>query len=100
MIRKYADQPDANTKEIVNALRKIGFSVAYLKGKDLPDLLVGTGTHNLLFEIKPLTGKLAPKPKALRPGQKEFFDTWRGPKFVISTIEEAVSVASQKGPRG
>lgn len=56
-----------------------------------PDLLVG-GYHqqlrrpyNALLEIKTDNG-------ALRPGQRTFLETWRGPVFIVRTAKEALAI--------
>ena len=84
---RYAARVDSNHKEIADGLRERGYSVLSLArlGFDAPDLLVGTGTHNVLLEVKAKGGKLS-------PGQKEFFALWRGPKGVVRSIEEALEI--------
>ena len=82
-----AAKRDASEESIVQYLRKAGWSVAYLSGTDLPDLLLGKDTAigklNLLAEVK--TGK-----KPLRPGQQQFADNWHGmPPFVLRSVEDA-----------
>lgn len=91
---RYASRVDSNHKEIADRLREAEYSVLSLArlGFDAPDLLVGTGLHNLLFEIKTEKGKLS-------EGQKEFFKNWRGPKFVVRSKEEALQIASQFLPK-
>jgi len=50
---------DANQKQIVNALRKCGYSVLHLHtlGKGAPDIVVGVSGMNYLFEIKSVVGR-------------------------------------------
>lgn len=80
-----AARVDANQREIVEALRAVGRSVMLLhkEGEGVPDLLVGNGYDNILLEVKTKTGQLRPK-------QRTFFESWRGPKFVARSIEEAI----------
>ena len=84
-MRKRADD---NQKEIVDTLRDIGVSVLVLSqvGGGAPDLLVGFRGKEYLMEVKASKGKL-------RPGQKEFFDTWRGSKvFIVRSVDEALEL--------
>ena len=78
---------DSNQEEIVDALRDIGASVLVLSqvGGGAPDLLVGFRGKEYLMEIK------APKGK-LRPGQKKFFDTWKGKSFIVRSVDEALEL--------
>lgn len=84
-----AAKVDANQKEIVSALRKVGRTVLLLHrvGSDCPDILVGNGTHNILLEIKAPGGKLT-------LGQQQFLNLWRGPAFVVESVEEAIEKTS------
>jgi len=90
---------DSNHNDIKQALIDAHLSVADLADvplnlpelTDLPDLLVG-GYHqtlqipyNALIEIKTDDGQL-------RPGQKLFIETWRGPVFTVRTVGEALAV--------
>ena len=78
---------DANHNDISDGLRAYGFSVLSLArlGRGAPDILVGTGAHNVLIEIKVKSGKL-------NEAQKEFFACWRGPKAVVRSLDEALAV--------
>ena len=80
-----AARVDVNQREVVEALRAFGRSVMLLhrEGEGVPDLLVGNGYDNILLEVKTKTGKLT-------PAQRKFFDSWRGPKFVARSVEEAL----------
>ena len=79
---------DDNQQEIVDTLRDIGVSVLVLSqvGGGAPDLLVGFRGKEYLMEVKASKGKL-------RPGQKKFFDTWRGSKiFIVRSADEALEL--------
>ncbi len=72
-MRKYAHKIDVNQVEIVNDLRKLGYSVGITSqlGSGFPDIIVAsprTG-HNYLFEIKTDNAKLT-------QDEQLFFDTW------------------------
>ena len=90
---------DANHKEIVQALIEAHFTVIDLADVPanlpelaaLPDILVG-GFHqtmerhvNILMEIKTDDGKL-------RPGQRHFIDTCKGPVVAVRSAAEALAV--------
>jgi Holliday junction resolvase len=75
---------DANQKEIVDALRKAGFSVQCLStvGKGFPDLLVGFDFENHLIEVKDgLKAKL-------NDDQVIWHSKWNGQVHVIHNMEE------------
>ncbi len=77
---------DANQKDIIAALEKIGCSV-YIVGRPV-DLLVGRGALNYLLECKSKTGKRT-------PAQKQFFADWRGQVRIVRSPEEAVKVVTE-----
>lgn len=93
---------DANHAEIVAALEAEGFSVLDLAavGGGCPDLLVGTSTdyfalRNVLLEIKRpgVAGKKRGKVQAAtNDKQAKFRAMWRGPVYVVDSIEAALKV--------
>jgi hypothetical protein len=78
---------DKNQKDIVNWLRKHGYSVQHLHsvGAGCPDILVGAEGVNILIEIKDSDGKLT-------PDQVVWHATWRGQVQVARTPEEAMTI--------
>lgn len=75
---------DRNQKDIVDALRKAGFSVQCLSavGKGFPDLLVGFDFENYLIEVKDgLKAKL-------NDDQVIWHNKWNGHVTVIHNMEE------------
>ena len=66
---------DDNQKQIVSYLRKVGATVQSLAtiGSGCPDILVGYGGVNYLFEIK-----RPGKRKQLTSDQITWHDKWRG----------------------
>ena len=93
----HARKVDVNQGDIVKALRKAGFSVLSLSGVKggCPDLLVGGripgGRHgiecNILLEVK------SPKReghKQLTPDQEHFHRAWKGPIFIVRSVDEAL----------
>ena len=83
---------DANQKQIVESLRKIGCSVTVLSmvGKGCPDILVGKDGKNFLFEIK--DGEKVPSQKKLTPDEVKFRDNWRGQVDIVESINDAVAI--------
>lgn len=70
---KYARKVDANQPEIVDALRRQGYSVMIVNGE--VDLIVGANGLSLPVEIKAPGGRL-------RPSQERLLDEWRGSYLV------------------
>lgn len=81
---------DANQKEIVAALRKLGASVSSTAtiGKGFPDLIVGFRGVNYLLEVK--TGSKPPSERKLTPDQVLFHAKWTGQIVVVKNIDEAL----------
>jgi Holliday junction resolvase len=80
----HAAKTDRNQKEIVEALRKAGFSVQCLGavGKGFPDLLVGISGSNYLIEVKDgLKSKL-------KPDQVQWHMEWEGQVTTIHNMKE------------
>ena len=88
---RFAAKVDANQKDIVDALFKIGCSVVELsvaKGAGLVDLLVGYQQETVLLEVKNPDGR-----NRIDEDQERFHAEWRGgPIFVVRSPEEAVRV--------
>lgn len=83
---------DANQGDIVDALRKAGASVEpklARVGEGVPDLLVGIRGVTTVFEIK--DGSKIPSKRKLTDDEKKWHDAWRGSKFVIESVEQALS---------
>lgn len=90
-MRKIARR-DRNHSEIVACFRKLGWSVLDLAqlGGGCPDLLVGFGKRNILVEVK--DGEAVPSKRELTPDQVKFWNTWRGEKRLVESIEDVLSV--------
>lgn len=90
-IRRTAAKRDKNERDIINALQACGCTVQQLSMKGVPDLLVGfidsyTGEmHNYLIEVKDKGGKLTMDEIAWQA-------QWRGPVFVVYTVEHALEL--------
>ena len=79
---------DKNEKHIVDFLRRVGATVAYIDAPGIPDLLVGYRGVTTLIEIKSKRGKLT------QP-QKEFFDSWQGTCHIVRSTTDAKKVLRQ-----
>ena len=77
---------DANQKEIVEALEKIGCTV-YKIGRPV-DLVVGRNALNWLMDVKSEKGTLT-------PFQKDFFRDWKGQVRIVRSPEEAIKVVTE-----
>lgn len=88
---------DANQTEIVQALRACGCSVQILSavGKGCPDLLVGYAGRNVLLEVK--DGSKRPSARKLTPDEQAWHEAWRGEAYVVSDVEDALSVSRGLG---
>lgn len=89
---KYGKNVDANQKEIVQALEQIGCDVLEI-GWPL-DLLVGYRRRNWLLEVK--DGSKPPSERKLTDDQVQFFNTWRGQRAKVKTVDEALEVVTGK----
>ncbi len=88
---RYGKRVDANQLEIVKALERIGCDVCEI-GWPL-DLLVGYRNRNWLLEVKDPS-----KPESerrLTDDEQHFWDSWRGQKAKIETIDEALNVVTR-----
>ena len=79
-----AARVDANQKEIVEHLRKMGATVQPLHtvGRGCPDLLVGYGGTNYLLEVK--DGDKPPSQRKLTPDEQSWHDEWVGHVSVVT----------------
>ena len=86
-----AAKVDKNQTEIVDAFRRMGFSVQHLHtvGGGVPDLLIGRGGVNLLVEVKD-GGKAK-----LTEDQIKWHDEWRGQVAIVRNIDDVVKLVSE-----
>lgn len=82
---------DANQKQIVEDLRKVGFSVCVLSsvGKGVPDLLLGRWGRNFLIELK--DGAKPKSKQKLTPDEITWHERWKGSVHVCNSFEEIVN---------
>ena len=83
---------DANQKEIVESLRKMGATVQSLAqlGRGVPDLLVGFRGYNLIMEIK--DGSKRPSERQLTDDEKAWHYAWAGTIWIVESVREAVVI--------
>lgn len=96
---RYRAKTDNNQKEVVAKLRALGASVQSLAplGGGVPDLLIGHGGRNYLFELK--DGRLCPSARKLTEGEATWLNAWRGQAQVATCwedIAEAVGIFRRK----
>lgn len=77
-----AAKRDANERPIVEALRRVGATVCYIK--EPCDLLVGYKNRTVLLEVKDIDGELT-------KAQKEFFRLWTGEAYIVQSIDQALA---------
>ena len=85
---------DDNHNEIVSALRVAGASVQSLAsiGGGCLDLLVGIRGVTTVIEIK--DGKKTPSKKLLTGDEQIWYDSWRGSKFIVYSVDDALKALS------
>ena len=83
---------DANQKEIVSTLRKLGIAVAITSGvgQGFPDIVCGYRGVNYLFEIK--DENKPPSERELTEKEQKFFNNWRGQIAMILNAQEAIDI--------
>lgn len=86
-----AAKVDANQKQIVTALRRIGATVLITSQlKNCFDILVGYNGVNFIMEIK--DENQPPSKRRLTEGEAKFKDTWRGGDYyIVKNIDEALN---------
>ena len=89
---RFSARTDSNEKDIVKALRKLGYSVE----TNHDDILVGANGLTYWFEIKTpdcvskKTGKI--KESAKKESQKILEKTWKGQYKIVSSLEEILEI--------
>lgn len=88
---RLAARVDRNQLVIVQALRKMGCSVAITSalGHGFPDLVVGFSGKTFLMELKDGSKPLSRQKLTLQ--EENFFKTWKGHMTIIRSVDEAVN---------
>lgn len=78
---------DSNQSQIVEAFRKLGYSVLLLHetGHGCPDILIAKNGIMNLVEIKTEKGKLNER-------QEHFIATWNSQIFIVRNVDEAIQL--------
>ena len=84
-----AARRDANERDIVSALRKLGWSVSQTGPLDL---VIGKRSRTVLIEVK--DGSKIPSKQKLTRSERKFIESWRGEVYIVRSVEDAVSVAT------
>ena len=85
---------DENQPQIVENLRKEGCVVTHLHtlGRGVPDICVGYGGRNYLFEIK--DPRKPPSQRRLTPDEARWHSFWNegGRVYIIETAKQAMDI--------
>lgn len=88
-----AARRDSNEADIVDTLRRLGWSVECVSRRGFPDLVCGRGGAGgsvVLCEVKGRLGRLTPDQIAWRAA-------WRGPApILLRSIEDAVALSNSQ----
>lgn len=88
-MRRVPQKRDAIEADVVEALKRLGWSVAKWSALNCPDLVIGRHGVTHLVEVK--SGK-AP----LKPGQIDWHREWRGsPVIVLRSVDDALALSNQ-----
>ena len=92
MPRRRKDRVDSNQNAVVDALRKMGYSVE--TGKD--DLLIGHNGKTYWFELKDpekaLNKNGTYKSGTIKPSQIALIETWTGHYDIVHSIEQILEI--------
>lgn len=90
-----AAKVDANSDQIVSALRAMGATVRIVtQGNGLPDLLVGYRGVTMLLEVK--DGRKPPSARKLTPAEQKFFQEWKGGILaIVESVDDAIDILNR-----
>jgi hypothetical protein len=96
-LSRFGNKRDANERDIVDGLRRIGASVECI---DVPcDLIVGFRNQSFLLEVKAQAGPRGGLSHAKQTAsQREFAARWRGHYAVVRTLDEALAAICATQP--
>lgn len=90
-LNRYATARDANEREIITVLRKVGALVQPLSQKNVPDLMVGIDGTIILMEVKQPGNTLS-------RGQQAWHYEWRDcPVHTVESPEGALKIIGRAG---
>ena len=83
---------DANQASFVKVMRQLGYSVCHLHqlGQGVPDLLIGKGGRNYLFELK--DGNKPPSKRKLTEDEERWHAQWQGQVATVKSVDEALAI--------
>lgn len=83
---------DSNQPELVKKLRALGASVTmtHMVGKGFPDIVVGWGGKNYLFEIK--DPAKSPSRRKLTLDEAKWHKAWMGEAHTVTTFLDCLDV--------
>lgn len=89
-----ARRVDSNHKDIIQALRALGCSVADTSrlGQGFPDAVVSRHGITALVEIK--DGSKPPSARKLTPAEEQFRANWQGVYRVVESVPDAIDLVS------
>lgn len=81
-----AARVDDNQKEIVEAFRKLGWSVLIISQlKNCCDIIVSKNGRTIAVEIK--DGKKPPSAQKLTEGELKFKESWQGEYKIVNSVD-------------
>lgn len=91
-----AAKVDDNQALIVQTLRDMYLSVAITSqlGDGFPDIVVGYGGKNYMFEIK--DPEKVPSKRKLTEDERKFHNNWRGQINTVETVEDVLAVIAEE----
>jgi hypothetical protein len=83
-----ARKVDANHAEIIDAFRRMGWSVADTSrlGNGFPDLVVAKAMRTVLVEVK--DGRKPPSARKLTPDEDRFRRGWKGSYAIVESLDD------------
>lgn len=90
-----AARTDANQTEIVNAFRKLGWSVLIISQlKNCCDIIVSKNGRTIAIEIK--DGNKPKHQQKLTSGELKFKNEWQGEYKIVNCIDDVADTTSMK----
>jgi hypothetical protein len=90
---------DANQQQIIDDLRKLGFSVCDIHslGHGIPDIIVGKDgkekKYNIIFEIK--NDKMPPNKQKLTDDEIKWNKKWKGQVNTVKNVTEILEILNK-----